>query len=112
MSSKGERGVTGASGPSLPLSEDGSVLNLQLVGENGSNLPNKCIIMGMTCRYSMNGIIGLRYKVTFLTGSCSLIIHFNKYLSAATLSWQTKLGTLYRKELVFKKMFVLDNCVQ
>lgn len=42
--------------------------NLQLVGEKWPNSPNKFIYMGMTYRYSVMGIIGLRHEVSIFTG--------------------------------------------
>lgn len=56
--------------------------NLQLVGEKWPNLPNKFIYMGMTYRYSVIGIIGLRHEVSIFTGRCSLIAHHRQCLSA------------------------------
>lgn len=56
--------------------------NLQLVGEKWPNLPNKFIYMGMTNRYSVMGIIGLRHEVSIFTGRCSLIAHHRQCLSA------------------------------
>lgn len=61
--------------------------SLQLVGKNSSNLPNKCIYMGMVCRYSVKGATTLVHR---FTGKCSLIAHFNKYSMAVPLRWQTK----------------------
>lgn len=53
--------------------------NLQLVGEKWPNLPNKFIYLGMTYRYSVMGIIGLRHEVSIFT---SLIAHHRRCLSA------------------------------
>lgn len=63
--------------------------------ENCPNLSNKCIYISMACSYSVNGIIGLQHEVTVFTGSCSLIVHLNKYLSAVPFGCQTKLATLF-----------------
>lgn len=60
--------------------------NLQLVGKNSSNLPNKCIYMGMVCRYSVKGATTLVHR---FAGRCSLIAHFKKYSPAVFFGWQT-----------------------
>lgn len=40
--------------------------NLHLVDENCQHLPNKCIYIGMKCRYLLKGFIGLRHVGTDL----------------------------------------------
>lgn len=62
--------------------------NVQLVVKNWPNLPNKCIYMGMTYKYSEKGIIGLRLKVIVCTRRCILIAHFSIYSLAVPLGWQ------------------------
>lgn len=57
---------------------------------------SKGIYMGMTSRYSVKGITGLRHEVVVCTGSCSLIVYFNNiHTPAMLLGFQTNLTTLY-----------------
>lgn len=82
----------------LPLAEDGSVwkLKLQLVGESWPNVPNKSIYIGMTCKYSVKGIVGIRNEITNFTGRCSFkIADFDKCSPTVPLGWHTKLATLF-----------------
>lgn len=68
----------------------------ELVGESWPNVPNKSIYIGMTCKYSVKGIVGIRNEITNFTGRCSFkIADFDKCSPTVPLGWQTKLATLF-----------------
>lgn len=60
----------------------------------------------------MKGMIGLRHKVTVLTGSSNLIVHLKKYIIGSASRGTDKVSNLFSIIIFFHKMFVLGNFSQ
>lgn len=84
--------------------------NRNFVGENCPDLFNKFSWAWHVCL--MKGMIGLRHKVTVLTGSCNLIVHLKKYIIGSASRGTDKVSNLFSIIIFFHKMFVLGNISQ
>lgn len=84
--------------------------NRNFVGENCPDLFNKFSWAWHVCL--MKGMIGLRHKVTVLTGSCNLIVHLKKYIIGSASRGTDKVSNLFSIIIFFHKMFVLGNFSQ